>query len=173
MSLLGCSPLSFVPRPLSASNEQEPLLAHEASLSEFDFSDSVEGVYAPPAQLLQRLPFTPRLLAQGPGVDSIEQYDCEMLWSCGCVRVYFDPDEGGFYHVHPYSEGPHVVVGPLALAAPIAISADGARPAHTSATKFRVTRDDPLLVLSKCTHGICAIQAPVSSLLHVLLLFTA
>ncbi|RDX49382.1 hypothetical protein OH76DRAFT_1556337 [Lentinus brumalis] len=162
MSLLGSSQLSFVLRPLSASNEQEPLLAHaKASLSEFDFSDSVEGVYAPPALLSQRLPFSPRPLAQGPEVDNIEQYDCEMLWTCSCLRVYFDPDEGGFYHVESHLDAPHVVVGPLALAPPIAVFATAVEPVRTTATKL--TRDDPLLVLSSCVHGICAIQAPAET----------
>ncbi|TFK81373.1 hypothetical protein K466DRAFT_667161 [Polyporus arcularius HHB13444] len=162
MSLLGSSQLSFVLRPLSASNEQEPLLAHaKASLSEFDFSDSVEGVYAPPALLSQRLPFSPRPLAQGPEVDNIEQYDCEMLWTCGCLRVYFDPDEGGFYHIESHLDATHVVVGPLALAPPIAVFATGIEPVRTTATKL--TRDEPLLVLSSCVHGICAIQAPAET----------
>ncbi|TFK81371.1 hypothetical protein K466DRAFT_656189 [Polyporus arcularius HHB13444] len=97
---------------------------------------------------------------KGPGVDNIEQYDCEMLWTCGCVRVYFDPDEGGFYHIERHLEATHVVVGPLALAPPIAVFAEGVQPVRTTATKLR--RDEPLLVLSKCTHGICAIQVPVT-----------
>ncbi len=139
-------------------------------MNEFDFPVSVEGVYTPPAQLSQRLPFAPRTTAQGPGVDNIEQYDCEMLWTCGCVRVYFDPDEGGFYHIERHLEATHVVVGPLALAPPIAVFAKVVQPVRTTATKL--TRDEPLLVLSKCTHGICAIQVPVSSPLYVLLLFT-
>ncbi len=113
-------------------------------MSEFDFSDSdsVEGVYAPPAQLSQRLPFAPRTTAQGSGVDNIEQYDCDL-------------------------DATHVVVGPLALAPPIAVFATGVEPVRTTATKL--TRDEPLLVLFSCVHGICAIQAPVSSLLYVLL----
>ncbi|RDX49385.1 hypothetical protein OH76DRAFT_1418410 [Lentinus brumalis] len=127
-------------------------------MNEFDFSDSVEGVYVPPARLSQRLPFAPRTTAQGPGVDNIEQYDCEMLWTCGCVRVYFDPDEGGFYHIERHVEATHVVVEPLALAPPIAVFAKVVQPVRTTATKL--TRDEPLLVLSKCTHGICAIQVP-------------
>ncbi|RPD56595.1 hypothetical protein L227DRAFT_614471 [Lentinus tigrinus ALCF2SS1-6] len=158
MSLADVSPFTFLPAPLSAVDLRQSLRPSRTPSAQFD-ADIQEHV--PPEELAHRLPFHDHGLPYCPDGSYLQQYDVQDLWSCSCSRVYFDPAEGGFYHVEPKrdGDGEHLAVGPLALVPPIAICQLGDQLVHTSATEFSVTKDEPLLVLSSCLHGICAIQA--------------